>query len=179
MSEQKSDSGNFPQRVGKTMVIMAWVVLLALLSWLFSIYLQRQHNPNNNVQGYSSTGMQEVVLERNRYGHYVATGRINGQSVTFMLDTGATIVDIPENIASGLSLERGPPFQAMTANGVISVYSTILDEVQLGGIRLTGVRASINPSSQEDEILLGMSFLRQLDFSQQGDRLTLRQRGEP
>src|SRR3990172_5601598 len=99
MSEQKSDSGNFPQRVGKTMVIMAWVVLLALLSWLFSIYLQRQHNPNNDVQGYSSTGVQEVVLERNRYGHYVATGRINGQSVTFMLDTGATIVDIPENIA--------------------------------------------------------------------------------
>ncbi len=96
-----------------------------------------------------------------------------------MLDTGATIVDIPENIASGLSLERGPRFQVMTANGVISVYSTILDEVQLGGIRLTGVKASINPSSREDEILLGMSFLRQLDFSQQGGRLTLRQRGQP
>ena len=179
MSEPAPDSGNYSRRVGRTMIIMGWIVLLALLSWLFSIYLERQHNPNASVQGYNTTGLQEVVLERNRYGHYVATGRINGQSVTFMLDTGATIVDIPESLASSLSLQRGPSVEAMTANGVISVYSTILDEVQLGGIRLTGVRASINPSRQEDEILLGMSFLRQLDFSQQGDRLTLRQRGEP
>ncbi|MBF8270202.1 MAG: putative aspartyl protease [Gammaproteobacteria bacterium] len=179
MSEKKPDSGNYSQRVGKTMIIMAWIVLLGLLSWLFSIYLERQHNPNEQVLGYSSNGVQEVILERNRYGHYVATGSINGQSVTFMLDTGATIVDIPDNLASTLSLVRGPSFEAMTANGVISVYSTILDEVQLGGIRLTGVRASINPSRQEDDVLLGMSFLRQLDFSQQGDRLTLRQRGEP
>ena len=176
MSDQESKIGNYPQRLGKTMVIMAWIVLLALLTWLFSIYLQRQHNPNESVRTYGATGVQEVVLDRNRYGHYVATGQINGQKVIFMLDTGATMVDVPSHLASRLSLVRGPPFQAMTANGVISVYSTILDEVQLGGIRLTRIRASINPSRQEDEILLGMSFLRQLDFSQDGDRLTLRQR---
>jgi len=169
----------YPQRLGKKMIILAWVVLLLLLSWFFSLYLERQRNPNTLLPGYSSGTVQEVVLERNRNGHYVADGQINGRLVTFILDTGATMVDVPARLATRLSLSQGLPLTASTANGDITVYSTILDEVQLGGIRLTGVRASINPSMQEDEILLGMSFLKRLDFSQQGDRLTLRQHIAP
>lgn len=157
------------------MVIAAWLVLLAMLSWFFSSYLDRQYNPNEKVQTSTNVGYNEVVLDRNRYGHYVASGRINGEPVTFMLDTGATIVSVPENMAARLALQKGPAMQVMTANGTVPVYATILDEVQLGGITLTGVRASINPHMEQDEILLGMSFLKQLDFSQQGDQLKLRQ----
>ena len=179
MLEPTRDYNRYPQQLGKKMIFLAWVVLLAFLSWIFSLYLERQRNPNTLVQGYSSGTPQEVVLERNRYGHYIADGQINGRPVTFILDTGATMVDVPGRLAIRLSLPQGLSLTASTANGDITVYSTILDEVQLGGIRLTGVQASINPSMQEDEILLGMSFLKRLDFSQQGDRLTLRQHIAP
>ena len=146
-----------------------------MLTWFFSHYLRQQHNPNEKVQTYNQGSSPEVVLERNREGHYVASGRINGQPVTFMLDTGATIVSVPARLAGKLSLAKGPMLQVTTANGNIPVYSTVLDEVQLGGIVLNNVRASINPYMTDDDILLGMSFLKQLDFSQEGDRLTLRQ----
>lgn len=175
MTEQKSEKKTYTQRLGNHMIIVAWVVLLAMLSWFFSSYLDRQHNPNESVQTQSYAGHHEVVLDRNRYGHYVASGRINGEPVTFMLDTGATMVSVPEKPAKKLALHKGPVMQVMTANGAIPVYATILDEVQLGGITLTEVRASINTYMEGDEILLGMSFLKQLDFSQQGDQLTLRQ----
>jgi aspartyl protease family protein len=175
MPERDSNSSSYPQRVGKTMIIMAWLVLLFLLSWIFSLYLDQQRNPNSDIRSYNVNDAREIELQRNRYGHYVASGRINGKEVTFMLDTGATIVGVPGHLADVLSLQRGAPLQMATANGTITVYSTVIDEVQLGDIRLRDVRASINTTMQEDEVLLGMSFLRQLDFSQQGDRLTLRQ----
>lgn len=165
----------FTQRLGNNMVVIAWIVGLAMLTWFFSHYLSRQHNPNENVESYNKGGTPEVVLERNRAGHYVASGRINGQPVTFMLDTGATMVSVPGKLAGKLSLAKGPMMGVTTANGNIPVYSTVLNEVQLGNIVLHNVRASINPYMTDDDILLGMSFLKQLDFSQEGDRLTLRQ----
>ena len=47
--------------------------------------------------------------------------------------------------------------------------------VALGGVRLGGVRAHINPHMSGEEVLLGMTFLRHLEFVQQGRKLTLRQ----
>jgi aspartyl protease family protein len=65
--------------------------------------------------------------------------------------------------------------EVVTANGTIPVYLTTLDRIQIGKIVLYDVRASINPYMDEDEILLGMSFLRHLEFSQRDDQLILRQ----
>lgn len=174
MTGQNQDH-KFPQRLGNNMIVVAWILGLVMLTWFFGHYLERQHNPNQDLIRNNQSGTPEVVLERNRDGHYVASGRINGHPVTFMLDTGATIVSVPARLADDLSLHKGPMLQVTTANGNIAVYSTILDEVQLGGIELNNVRASINPYMTDDEILLGMSFLKQLDFSQEGGTLTLRQ----
>lgn len=178
MAGQQTDK-KFPQRLGNNMIVAAWILVLVILTWFFSHSLRRQHNPNENVLNDNRSDPGEVVLERNRDGHYVASGRINGRPVTLMLDTGATMVSVPGRIAEKLALEKGPMLQVTTANGNIPVYSTILDEVQLGGIVLNNVRASINPYMTDNEILLGMSFLKQLDFSQQGNRLTLRQPSSP
>lgn len=134
-------------------------------------------NPNQSVQSaVSSDGLRIVTLQRNKYGHYVATGKINNQDVTFMLDTGATDVSIPEDLAAQLGLERGPPATYRTANGLITSYRTRIPKIQLGNIVLKDVRASINPAtSREDTILLGMSFLKKIEFTQKGDQLILRQ----
>ena len=103
------------------------------------------------------------------------TGQINRQPVEFLLDTGATDVVIPEAIARQLNLRVGRPHLASTANGTITVYSTIIDELGIGDIILYNVRASINPAMRPPSVLLGMSALKQIEFIQKGDSLTLRQ----
>lgn len=166
-----------PRRLGFGMILLAWAVGLGILTAYFSGWLDEQQNPNQKVDTVvTGEGAREVVLQQNRYGHYVATGRINGVEATFLLDTGATDVSVPAGLAQEARLERGPPARARTAAGTITTYRTRIDRVELGGIVIRDVRAHINPRMQGNEVLLGMSFLRQLEFSQQGGELTLRQK---
>ena len=108
-------------------------------------------------------------------GTQLAIGRINGATVQFLVDTGATEVSVPAGVARGLGLAKGLAQSVQTANGVIATYSTRLDRVELGTIQLRDVRAHINPHMRSDEVLLGMSFLRNLELVQRGRSLTLRQ----
>lgn len=164
------------RRLGLGMQVMAWLVLMGLLVVYFSDLQDRQRNPNRNLDTLvAADGVREVVLQRNRYGHYVTSGEINGQPVVFMLDTGATGVAIPEAVARRLGLERGRPFRTQTANGLSTSWAVRLEQVSVGGITLENVAAGITPGLQIDEVLLGMSFLKHIEFTQRGDQLVLRQ----
>jgi aspartyl protease family protein len=158
------------------MQALAWIVLLVIGVFYFGDLLDRQYNPNQDIQTrHTQEGLREVVLQRNKYGHYVTAGLINGQAVTFMLDTGATGVAIPEIVASRLGLKRGRAYPTQTANGVATSYATGLDLVSVGAIELRDVQAAIAPGLQTDQVLLGMSFLKHIEFTQRGDTLILRQ----
>jgi len=163
------------KKIGVGMVIAAWILALLLASSFFDDLLDKQHNPNPDLNRSSIEADSQVVLKRNKYGHYVASGEINRQAVVFMLDTGASDVSIPANVARRLNLQRGAEVIYQTANGPITAWRTVLNEVRLGSIRMRDVPASINPAVQEEEILLGMSFLKHLDFHQRGNTLTLQQ----
>lgn len=163
------------RKLGRNMIWLMWLVLLGLLTLYFSKVLDKQYNPNQNLVQRQTGEAQEVVLLRNRYGHYVASGLINDQPVVFMLDTGASDISIPESLARRLGLKRGRPVVYQTANGTITNYATRLDSVTLGNITLQDLPASINPNMGGDEVLLGMSFLKHVEFSQKGNTLTLRQ----
>jgi aspartyl protease family protein len=175
MSDQPNPAQT-PYRIGRGMLIVAWVAALGLLSLLFSNVLDQQRNPNarlDTMQG--KDGSREIRLQRNRNGHYLASGSINGQTVEFMLDTGASDVSIPEAVARRIGLQRGIPKFYETANGTIKAYATRLDSLGLGEIKLQQIRASINPHMEGETILLGMSVLKQLEFTQRGDTLIIRQ----
>lgn len=169
---QSSDSS---RKWGKLMLIASWVIGLLLLTLFFSDALEQQYNPNQSVQSFTAGDGTQVKLKRNRMGHYVANGYINGHPVTFMLDTGATNVSIPAHLNRTLQLPLGRSFVAQTANGNVRVTGTRINRLQLGDIQLMDVSASLNPGMSNDEILLGMSALKQLDFSQSGDWLILKQ----
>ena len=156
------------------MVIAAWVILLVLLTIFFNDRLDKQNNPNRQLATVATGNNPEARLQRNRHGHYVASGAINGQAVEFMLDTGATDVSIPAPIADKLGLKRGRAMTYQTANGAITAWQTTVDTIQLGALQLGPIRASINPRDSSGAVLLGMSFLKHLDFSQQGNTLTLK-----
>jgi aspartyl protease family protein len=158
------------------MLYAAWLLALGLLTWGFSGWLDKVRNPNQHPVSITDAQAREVRLLRNRYGHYNASGRINGQTVEFMLDTGATSVAIPGGLAGRLGLTRGPAVTIQTANGNATAYATRLDSLRLGDIEVRDIQAHISPSMDGNEVLLGMSVLKHLDFTQQGDTLTLRQR---
>ena len=162
-------------RLGQFMIYGAWLLLLLLLSLFFQNWLERERNPNRDLAAVDIDGPREVVLKRARGGHYVAPGFINGEPVTFLIDTGATDVNIPQSVAQRIGLRQGYPQTAHTANGYITVYDTVADEVRLGNIALRQVPASINPHMPGDTVLLGMSFMKNLELVQKNNTLTIRQ----
>ncbi|MCG6871302.1 MAG: TIGR02281 family clan AA aspartic protease [Gammaproteobacteria bacterium] len=160
--------------MGRFMLYAMWLVLLGLAALFFQGYLDRWQNPNGQVQSIQDGGAVEVRLQRNRYGHYVMNGYINDQYVTFMVDTGASTVAVPGELARELKLSPGARVQFRTAAGPADGFTTRIETLRIGEIELHNVRASISPRMR-GEVLLGMSVLRHLDFSQNGDVLTLRQ----
>lgn len=163
------------KKIGQGMIYIAWILFLGLLTIAANKLLEQQNNPNQRLEiSDNEDRIAEVILVQNRRGHYVATGTINGEKVTFLLDTGASEISIPEKVAQRLQLKKGYPSQVMTANGSITVFSTELHQVSLGAISLHKLRAHINPYMQTDEILLGMNFMRHLEMIQRDKQLLLR-----
>ncbi|MDD2053304.1 TIGR02281 family clan AA aspartic protease [Pseudomonas putida] len=163
------------KRAGRVLLVLAWGAGLFLATRFFGAWEQRQENPNAVVSSQQGDGFIEVQLQGNALGHFVATGQINGQAVQFMLDTGATDVAIPSAVAERLGLARGVPVTVSTANGRSEGYRTRLDSVRLGAIELRDVRALVAPGLDGEQVLLGMSALKKLEFTQRGGTMLLRQ----
>ncbi len=167
-SEQPPDTSG----LGKVMVICAWILAVLLMTLFFS-HWNKENQMNTKARMVTVNGSPEVFIKRNAHNQYMVDGLINGTPVVFLLDTGATSVVIPENIAKKLNLVHGAEGTASTAGGNIKVYLTRVDEIVIGNITLHHVAASVNPSTEDDEVLLGMSALRKLTIYQQGDNLVL------
>ena len=170
MSEQQDPTTS----TGKWMVALAWICGFGLLVFVFSDLLEKQINPNSEPASERIGSQTEVRLKQNRQGHYVTTGYINGEEVVFLVDTGATDVAVPAHLANRLQLRAGRQGFASTANGVVRVAESTIDTLRIGEIVVRDVKANLNPGMQDDHILLGMSVLRQLEFTQRGDWLILR-----
>lgn len=175
MSDQRRASEN-SRPLTMLMALAVWMIALGVVAMLFGQYLDHREHPNRHAAGQvSESGVRDIVLRANASGHYIAEGRINGQAVTFMLDTGASDVSIPASLAERLALEPGREVRYQTANGMVTGYATTLARVSLGPIEQLDVRGSINPRMDGDRVLLGMSFLGDLAFSQRDGELTVTQ----
>jgi aspartyl protease family protein len=157
------------------MALAASLVLLGVLYVLFDERIQARNAPNRALQIAPGS---ELVLKRSRDGHYVFPGTINGRSVDFLLDTGATLVSVPAHLGSALGLEAGVPMRAVTANGTVATRATRIDTLAFGPFQLRDVPASLNPGMRGGQVLLGMSVLKHLEFTQRGDTLLLRALGD-
>jgi aspartyl protease family protein len=161
-------------KTGSSMYVIAIAGFIALLAWLFSAEIDERRNPNRAVVTTElADGTTRVVLERNRAGHYVASGRINDVTAEFIVDTGATDVAVSADLAAAAGLPHGPAHPIVTANGRATAYATRIARLELGGIVEHDVKASIVPNMAAIDVLLGMSFLRRLDFAQRGNQLIL------
>ncbi|MBP6734307.1 MAG: TIGR02281 family clan AA aspartic protease [Chromatiaceae bacterium] len=175
MYEKRSKHNDIASRLGRAMLFAAWIVGLALLVMVFQRLLGEVENPNRDLAiSLDMVGRPQVMLARNRAGHYVAPGRINGEPVVFMIDTGATDVALPLDLAKSLDLRLGAARISRTANGDVQTWAALLDEVDLGGLAAQRVRASVLPNMPGDQVLLGMSYLKRFEMIQRDGTLILR-----
>jgi len=119
-----------------------------------------------------------VSLNADGRGHFFTTGTINGRSIDFMVDTGASSVAIGSREAErlGIDYRSGQRGWVSTANGTAAAYRVLLNNVRIGGISLNMVPGMVLEGDGMSIALLGMSFLNQLDMKREGTIMTLTQR---
>ncbi len=108
---------------------------------------------------------RSLDIPRDARGHFAADGRIDGQRINFMVDTGASVVALNEKSAArfGLRPSRSDYNATVsTANGTIKAARTRLAMVELGGLVVRDVEALVLPDEALSENLLGLSFLSKL-----------------
>lgn len=120
---------------------------------------------------------KRVVLTADSQGHFMPPGQINGRSVQFMVDTGASTVAISAADAKRINLnyENGTKVNVSTANGNVVGYQVQLDSVRVGDAQVYGVTAIVIPQSMPF-VLLGNSFLTRFQMQRTNDQLTLDKR---
>jgi aspartyl protease family protein len=163
------------RRTGLLMIVAGWLLLVGLIWWVMDGALERQSDPNAHLAEVTGT-RAEVVLKRGHDGHYRAPGRIDGHAVDFLVDTGATEVAIPFQLAEAIGLRAERAFQAQTANGLTLAYSTRLSSVDLGGLLARDVDGTLIRNEGSREVLLGMSFLSRFDIAIRDGEMRIRAR---
>jgi len=128
-----------------------------------------------SVAGKSSSGSASAVLYANSQGHFVSDCQINGASLKFILDTGATSVALNSGDAkfANIDYKRGEPMQVSTANGVVTAYRVTIATLKIGSITLNQVEASVLEGGSPPLVLLGMSALNRMDMKREDIALTL------
>ncbi|MBE0613878.1 MAG: TIGR02281 family clan AA aspartic protease [Burkholderiales bacterium] len=126
----------------------------------------------------ASQGRTGVTLTADARGHFATMGSINGGSVRFLVDTGATFVVVPAAEAKrlGINYLQGQRNQMRTANGMTTVYRVKLDTVRIGDVSVNNVDAVVSGNDAMGVSLLGMSFLNRMEMKRDGQNMTLTKR---
>ncbi len=125
----------------------------------------------------SPVGPQSVTLQADGKGHFITAGSINGATVVFLVDTGASVISLGAGDAAraGIDYRRGQAVPTLTANGLTRVWQVKIDQVRVGEILLRNVDGAVHEMDLP-VVLLGMSFLNRMEMVRSGERLELRQR---
>ena len=121
----------------------------------------------------SGTGTR-IVLPVGLGGHYGGMASINGHSVQFIVDTGATSIAMGADVASqlGLDYSQSTAAAAMTANGRVAARSLKLARVTVGDVTVFNVDCMVVPQAMP-VVLLGNSFLSRFQMHSDNDSLVL------
>ena len=126
--------------------------------------------------GSKSSG-SKIVLTAGDGGHFLTAGSINGKSVQFMVDTGATAVAMgaAEAKRMGIDYTAGKPVRMSTANGATIGYLLTLSSVRIGDVEVQNVEAIVAQQSMP-YVLLGNSFLTRFSMRRDNDQMVLERR---
>ncbi len=158
-----------PTKTGLIPMMIFWCVVMGLLYLLMTHYLkpkQAQVLANG-----------DLVISRARDGHFYVAGAINGKEARFMVDTGASLVSVSEKFAAQASLRGGEPTTFKTANGERPGRVVEGVSVSIGPVRVTNVVVGVGlRMANDNDALLGQSFLSKFDIMMNQNQMVLRPR---
>lgn len=165
------------RRVGTRLVIGGWLLGIVLMTLMFNGFLDRQQNPNTRAKIEAQTVVPqgqtwELKLQANKQGMYWATGLLNGNEVNYVVDTGASYVSVPLELAVDAGLELGESIRLRTANGSTNGWKTEINELEIGPMQLRNV-AAVAIMQHTGPVLLGMNALRGMRMTQSNGVLVL------
>jgi aspartyl protease family protein len=138
----------------------------------------KSYTLDNQIGGtLSAPEKAEVRIPRGVRGDYSTVGSINGRTVNFLVDTGASSIAMSEVEAKRLGIPywlKGEKAGVQTASGFAGAYRITLDEVRVGEIALRQVEAYVVEGNNPVRVLLGMSFLGRLEMENTGNIMVLR-----
>lgn len=137
----------------------------------------RMDTPVSVGGGGGGASGNRIVLPANSGGHFLTLGAINGRSVNFMVDTGATLVSISaaDALRIGLEYKKTRPVQVNTANGVAQAYRVRLNTVRVGDVEVYDIDALVSEQPMP-YVLLGNSFMNRFSMQREGDQMVLQKR---
>ncbi len=126
----------------------------------------------------SSPDLNTTMLSANPNGHFTTQGSINGGGISFLIDTGASLVMLSAAEANrlGIRYKEGRPSLTNTANGQVTYYRITLSSVTVGNIQVNNVEAGVMENGLGGNALLGMSFLSRIEMTQSGNNMVLAKR---
>ncbi|AHF02682.1 clan AA aspartic protease [Marichromatium purpuratum 984] len=151
------------------------LLMFLMLTLMVGVRLGSPQNPNPRPVAYlGSDGVPEVRLVPNALDQFIVTGSINGESTPFLVDTGAVDVAMSYAVAQRLGLELRSGGYSKTGNGNVASWTARLDSVDVGGLTVRDVKATVLPNLHGDEVLLGMAYLKHMELVLRGGVMTLR-----
>jgi aspartyl protease family protein len=124
---------------------------------------------------YQPPAPQLVTIQRDQMLQYRTNAQINGRQLEVLVDTGANIVAMNESHARriGLNLEQATPARVETASGMAKAWSLNLRSVNVGGIKVNNVPATVIEGEFPNYVLLGMTYLRHVKMEENQGVMTL------
>ena len=179
---------------GKRMILKAGQEKKGILLISTDTYAQTAEFEVNNVReiyaisrqiggGYQEVKAKEVMIRPDVRGNYLTQGLINGKSVDFLVDTGASSIALSQSLAKSLGINyqvNATKIKVKTASAIVDAYQVKFDNVAIDSIKLTNVDGIVIPDSQpianqKEFALLGMSFLGRLELEKKQNLMLLRQ----
>lgn len=183
-------SGLFNRNEGFGRIIQQISIWLLIILGLMAVYVFRFDLqdlgsrftggviPGSPISHSSASGQQSVTLIRSDSGHFEATAGVNGASVRFLVDTGATAIVMAYRDAQMAGIDVNSlnfSIRTRTANGTGRAARATINTFYLGGIERNNLSVMVAEKGRLDRSLLGQQFLESLSsYEKRGDRLTLR-----
>lgn len=160
-------------RFGALAIAAVWLAVAAVLYLVFD---RIEQNRQASLKPYAlSSG--ELVIPRQRDGHFHVEGEVNRQPVSFLVDTGASHVSVSQVLASQAGLPTGQTITLQTANGQRPGQLVRGVPVRAGHLVLNDASVTVGLSGlKPDQALLGQAFLKHFDVEIRRDDMVLRQR---
>jgi aspartyl protease family protein len=167
--------------LGQTVkMALAWVGIFALIFVGFSFRyeaMQIWSRVTGELSGQDPVGSNgSVRLSKREDGHFWLTASINGQPVTLMVDSGATVTSISAETAkkTGVQVEQGAfPVSLNTANGVVEAQRAKAASFAVGPIQRENFSVFVSPSFGDTDVV-GMNFLSTLtSWKVEGETMVL------